>query len=275
MSNYEVSNIAAQVFVTGPDSHVELLTDVDKREIAKMISSDQLSVVVHGSYIDFPWNYNNIAIHNIRQELRIARAIHANGVIVHLGKGADTSALDEVLLNIADSDYLSLDVQQHTILWLEVQASKPSKHTYETPEKVVRLFKRIIKLRRQTNMQLKIGLCVDTAHLHSCGVSLSTYSDAKRWFHGIASALSSDVPLMIHLNDSLAVVGSGSDIHAPLCKGHIWSEYHPNTGNKPYNGSGLHFIVEFCMQHGYMMIMERDPDQEHTDLALLTSADSI
>lgn len=269
MHSYHRYNICAQIFVVGPQSHHETLTDQDKYALREYCEHEDVTLYIHGAYIDYPWTRESDACYNIKVEMQIASELGASGVIVHLGVGADRAeTISSVLSQIENAAY------SEVILWLEVQASKPSTHTYETPEKIASLFSRV----RKCNLKhLQVGLCVDTAHLHSCGVSLQSRLDAAEWFNEVLPVIPrsmSGPQVMIHLNDSSSEVGSGVDVHANLCAGNIWSRYHPTSGDLPFEESGLAYILELAQQQHIAIVMERNVDSMQDDLALLARVNS-
>jgi endonuclease IV len=133
------------------------------------------------------------------------------------------------------------------MLWLEINAAKPTEGTFETPEKITTLFNKL--------NNPSFGLCIDTAHLWSLGVSMTTHDEALHWLEKLP-----DVPTMIHLNDSRAVFGSGVDRHQTLTMGNIWHE----------DCTGLMVILDWAYKAGYMIILERHPEGLKSDLKTIT-----
>ena len=161
-----------------------------------------------------------------------------------------------------------VDLPRPQVLWLEIHSAKSSNFTYETPEKLSRLFARIASY--GLNMRnVKVGLCIDTAHLFACGTSLETFDAAKRWIEGINPLRASGIPIMMHLNDSASSLNSGIDKHEILCGGMIWSAYHPTTGHLPFERSGLNYLLEWADSNRIVCILERDDDELHKDLKLI------
>jgi endonuclease IV len=263
----------AQIFVTGPQSFKETLTPVDKQAIAEMTQQpgnpNKLTLVIHGAYVDHPWGAvtsANGSIHNIRQELRIAAEIGATGVIVHLGSRATD---DAVLQRVLGTIMKDLVLPPAVTLWLEIHTAKPSAGTFETPAKLRRLFERIAIIQAETQSStLRIGLCIDTAHLFSCGMALTTSQDAAEWLAGLP-----EVPTMLHLNDSASRLGSGIDKHAPLTEGGIWGAYarlHETSHTAlDIADSGLNVILSWAEQHQWVVILERNDGGVDRDLALI------
>lgn len=249
----------AQIFVSGPQSFKETLSSEDKDEVRKFIEETGAQVVIHGAYVDHPWNRAAGSVHNIKQELRVAAYIGATGVVVHLGAGAASD--DNLKYVIEEVTNLPDDVKSKVTLWLEIHTAKPSGFTYETPEKLQRLFERVSKC---DTHGMKVGLCIDTAHLFSCGMALDTYSKAKLWLEKLPK-----VPVMMHLNDSASTLASGKDEHAMLCHGHLWGLYHPDTGSLPTEESGLMAILEWAELNDIVTILERDQEGTIADLTLI------
>jgi endonuclease IV len=265
LSIYGFQRPVAQIFVSGPQSFTETLSPADKDEVGHLVREQGLTLVIHGAYADHPWNRSPGSIHNIKQEMMIAAQIGATGVIIHLGAGA---AQDENLAYCLDKiGDIDTATRADTILWLEIHTAKSSRFTYETPEKIIDLFRRV----KVANVHgLKIGLCIDTAHLFSCGMSLMAHQAATEWLNGVAAGLAADnIPIMIHLNDSASTLGSGKDKHAALTLGNLWGSYNAVTGVLPIAESGLVAVLDWAERNDIVVILERDPELVIRDLALI------
>jgi endonuclease IV len=263
-----------QIFVAGPQNQRELMDDAEKIRVAEVMGVLGVPLVIHGAYVDYPWKLARGAVHNIRQEMRIAHQLGATGVIVHLGLGIAEN-LEEVLWSIIGKDPATrLQTRSETgharpincRLWLEINSARATQYTFETSAKLAALFQRIDAMDGLADAGLSIGLCIDTAHLFACGVALDTYDVADAWLRGLPQ-----VPTMLHLNDSASVLGSGKDKHAGLCTGNLWGRYHPTTGDLPFEDSGLCRILAWAEDNRIMVILERDPMYVHADLDLIQS----
>jgi endonuclease IV len=252
LQNYGIRHISLQLFVTGPKNYKSIVSISEAHKIATLVSKARANIVIHGAYVDYPWSGAPAAISNIKHELNIADKMGATGVIVHLSS-ATNSNLEYVLDKLG-----IISRKTQTLLWLEINAAKPTIDTFETPQKITALFARIPR-------SLPVGLCIDTAHLHSLGVSLSTYQLALDWLEGLPSG----VPIMIHLNDSAVEVGSGIDRHAPLCKGNIWAAFNPDTGSLPITTSGLYAILQWATTQNITVVLERNEHDIEWDLLLI------
>ena len=259
MASFGINEPSVQIFVSGPKTYKETLSADEKRGIAKYLSETGTKLVIHGAYVDRPWSGIAGAVHNVKQELRVGAEIGATGVIIHLSSGC----VNDVAFKAALTEIANIDLPRPQVLWLEINSAKPSNFTFETPEKLNRLFARIASYGIRGN--ISVGLCIDTAHLYACGMSLETYDAARKWIEALPN-----VPVMMHLNDSASALGSGIDKHASLCHGQIWSKYHPDTGTLPYEKSGLNYLMEWADSGSIMTILERNDETPDRDLALIS-----
>lgn len=257
----------AQIFVSGPQGFKETLKEADKLAIAAL-TCNGLKLVIHGAYVDNPWSMNNASIANIRTELKIAARIGATGVIIHLAAKALIEENLKYVIEGITKDACPEVMEALPILWLEINAAKSSPATYETGEKIIALFDRVYKCNTH---QAKIGLCIDTAHLFSCGTNLSTYQAAAEWFSYIPQDLMDLGLVMLHLNDSASKCGSGIDRHEQLAVGNIWADYNPTTGHLPFKDSGLAYILNWAESNNIVTILERYEDGIKGDLTLIYS----
>lgn len=264
IESYGIDNPSAQIFVAGPKTYKETLTAEEKLGIAKYISEHGTSIVIHGAYVDRPWSSIPGAIHNVKQELRIGAEIGATGVIVHLSSGC----VNDTTFKAALAEIANIDLPRQQILWLEINSAKPSKFTFETPEKLKQLFSRIDSFGIKWG-NIVVGLCIDTAHLFACGLSLETYESAKKWIEDVEK-FRAGTPVMIHLNDSASAFGSGIDKHSALACGNIWQSYHPTRGKLPYEKSGLNYLLEWADSNSIMTILERNDESPDRDITLIS-----
>lgn len=134
-------------------------------------------------------------------------------------------------------------------IYLELVACRPENSRYETPAKIAQLFAGI----RKFDPELKrFGFCVDTAHLWACGVDISSYERAERWFNDLE--LTKPPPVVVHLNDNRWGLGEGRDEHAQLFAGSVWGKYK----HRPRE-SGLAAILDYARRNETVVILERRP----------------
>lgn len=247
MSAAGITRQCLQIFAVGPRSRKVNLSDADKEYLR---GDAHPPIVIHGAYIDNPWNLAVGSMINIEAEMAICADIGARGVIVHLGAGAWGNNLREIVRQLSATQ---LDV----MVWLEIHAAKKS--TFETPQKIRDLFNRITEARVAS--PVRFGLCVDTAHLHCDGIKMSTMTEAREWIDSYERECH-DIPVMLHLNDCETELGSGKDKHALLGRGRIWG---PQIGAD----SGLIAVLDWAVERDMMVVLERKVDSA-PDLLLIS-----
>jgi endonuclease IV len=261
VSTYGPVAPCAQIFVAGPKSMRETLSDEEKAGVLEYVRAHNAVLVIHGSYLDTAiWGGSETAARCLKQELRVAAGLGATGVVTHLSAASNSDNLPGV---VRDIETLPDTVLNNVVWWLETNSAKPRATTFETPAKLGALVRRI----RAVATKLRVGVCVDTAHLFACGVALDSAVAATRWIEEFEREVGP--PVMFHLNDSKTPLGSGKDIHEVLCNGMIWKSYHPTDGNLPVEESGLVTILNYCARNRCPVILERDDDDLCHDLSLL------
>lgn len=245
---------AAAIFISDPR---ELKIIVDKQEIArinKFVEESKLLLIAHASYGSYPWNKNPKAANFIKEELKTCESAGIQGLVIHLPSLPPETVTSVIPKLMSDAK---------TCIFLETPATSPAKAYYETPKKILTLFAMIEKTGIQMN---KIGLCIDTAHLWSCGVDIASYDAAEKWLNQLlkAKTITPD-RILIHLNDSLYPCGNGRDAHMALFEGEIWKKYKDNPQQ-----SGVAAVMDCAKKHGIAVILERKPAEKlQNDYAFL------
>jgi endonuclease IV len=236
---------AAALFVGPPRSLRVTLAAAEAAELAAYLRRTGVRAVAHSAYVAAPWGGSADAARHIRAELAACDAAGVEGLVVHLPKlpVADVLQFAARLLN---PDAPNVRV------FLETPAVRPSESHYETPEKLEALFR---GLRALVDPRLdRFGLCVDTAHLWTCGVDVRSREAAAAWLGGLEAVAETIPPdrVMLHLNDSARPRGVGPDTHAPLAGGQIWGDLRGDLA-----ASGLAAFVDYATRHDTLTILER------------------
>lgn len=243
---------AFQVFVAGPRNMAMTLREEEADELREYLDCcHDLQVIAHGTYADYPWYGKSYPAKFIRMELAMCQRAGISGLVIHLG-----------LPGVAEvAEYIPRLVTppRNVIIFLEVPHVKPENSHYETPEKLAALFQEI---RRYDPTLCQFGLCIDTAHLWSCGVDLQSFEAAENWLRRLETVAAEIPPdrIIIHLNDSLDERGSGVDHHAPLLGGKIWGMFK----DRPQQ-SGLAAFVDYIVRNNTTAILERKPPEALLD----------
>ncbi len=241
---------AVQIFVGNPHRRVITLTPEEASELKAYIHETKLWTVAHGSYLDSPWKGNAAATAHIDAEMGTCVSAGINGLVIHLGRPDHTAVVATLPLPRPE--------WKTARLYLETPHVKPKHSHYSHPSDYGALFRTI---RAEVDPELQhYGLCIDTAHLWSCGVDIRARGAAEQWLQGL-DAIAHIVPpaaLLFHLNDSLDALGSGVDHHAPLGEGVMWSGIDANE-------SGMAAFVEYAVRRGIPAILERKPPSKLLD----------
>lgn len=245
-----------QIFVMGPQSsHLSVTPDDAKR--IRELTAGGLRVYVHSAYITaniYKPESSGYAHVLCRQQLELCNEMGASGFVIHVPRDGPETA--------AKGYRIACKYRGRVPIFMEIEVAKPPKYTYETPEKIAELCKELAKV------DPDYGICIDTAHLWSCGESLGDSESASRWF-GKYSRL--HVPhTLIHLNDSGKEFGSGMDSHMAITHGNIWKDY-----DGRFRESGAYEILQWARREGVDVVLERDEDGLVSDLGLIRKAGLI
>ena len=142
----------------------------------------------------------------------------------HVGQGSEKGiALTTQLLNEI------LSPSQHTTVLLETMAGKGSE--------IGRTFEELAEILSGVKHNEKMGVCLDTCHVHDGGYSLAKLDEVLTQFDKIIGLSRLKA---VHLNDSLNPLGAHKDRHAVIGAGQIGTEIlagvinHPALKNLPF-----------------------------------------
>jgi endonuclease IV len=188
---------------------------------------------------------------NIQKQLHLCDIMGASGFVIHIPNESVNSIVDELSqVNLAS---------YHTPVYLETKASNPAgkgSMNYELAENLDKLFTQIAG----QSFGNRVGHCVDTAHLWSSGVSMTTKSNVVKYFTELSLIAGGHLwhkihgdnnGLMFHLNDAVNEFANGKDEHQLLGVGRIWSN----------DKSGLKTLIEFIKSANLIAILERNKDE--------------
>ncbi|MBR2392773.1 MAG: deoxyribonuclease IV [Elusimicrobiaceae bacterium] len=142
----------------------------------------------------------------------------------HVGQGIEkgTELIIQLLNEILTKD-------QHTTVLLETMAGKGSE--------IGRSFDEIKRILDGVKLSEKMGVCLDTCHIHDAGYSLSTLDNTLNEFD---KQIGLSLLRAVHLNDSLNPRGAHKDRHAIIGGGQIGTDAmariinHPALKNLPF-----------------------------------------
>ena len=149
----------------------------------------------------------------LQEELKRVAQIGASTLVLHPGShikaGADTGIrwIVERLNRVLEADH------SNVVIALETMAGKGTE--------IGRSFEELKAIRDAVIYPERIGVCLDTCHIHDAGYDLTDFDAVLDEFDRI---LGLDVLKVIHINDSKNVRGARKDRHENLGKGEIGFE---------------------------------------------------
>lgn len=205
--------------------------------------------VVHGSFImNFAWPSNAYqhykGVNILVEDLNYSVSIGSVGVVIHMGK------------NVEKAEQSKGDAFDNYVIGLESALKKSDKRSIIILEtgagcgtEICTSIKMLGKIRDSVDKKYRdrIKFCLDTCHIYSAGYPINDIKYIDVFEMMVEIYLGWDNVVMIHLNDSKAVVGSCVDRHADIGKGHI--------GFNP-----LIYFINMCRLKGIPQVLETPED---------------
>ena len=144
--------------------------------------------------------------------LRVGEAIGAIGLVVHPGalqKDTRSNAKKRAIALLREA---LAETESCPIIY---------ENTAGSPQLLGRDFDETAELIEKTGGPKRLGLCVDSCHLHATGYDVRTPEGVSDLAAEIEAKIGLKQLRAIHLNDSRDERGSNRDRHAPLGKGEI------------------------------------------------------
>ncbi len=145
----------------------------------------------------------------LRREIDRTMAIGARYMVLHPGSSLNGD-VDESLKQVADGLNEVLREDDSVVICLETMSGKGSE--------VGRTFEQIKTIIDNVSLKDKMGVCLDTCHIHDAGYDLNDFDSVLKQFDEIIGLKSLYV---VHVNDSKNVKGAHKDRHANIGYGEI------------------------------------------------------
>jgi endonuclease IV len=252
-NNFSIKAIS--IFVSNPHGKYITTSTIDLDEIRKYSKNNNIEVVVHNSYATPLWTSADKlseSIGFITKQLDICWRSEFVGLVVHIPNTTNENIANSII-SIYNKLLSNRTLNNNTIpiLFLETPALA-SDDRFGSPVSLSKLFEFLkTKLGSIYNY---IGMCVDTAHLWTNGIDVSTIENANKWLLSFDNLFKS-LPkknIIFHINDSANPRGRGPDKHAALTAGYIWKDFNTNI-----NSSGLAVFIDYIRKNNLMGILER------------------
>ncbi len=208
----------ACMIYTGPPQNgrrvpIEKLKINEAHELLKQHELSLDNIVVHAPYLINlantlnPDTYNN-SVELLRNEMIRCDAIGSKYLILHPGSHVQAGS-DIGIASIIKGLNEAIDDSTSCMICLETMAGKGSECGKTFSE---------IKQMIDGCISNRIGVCLDTCHIHDGGYDLNDFDSILKEFDEIIGL---EYLKVIHLNDSKNVCGAHKDRHENIGHGHI------------------------------------------------------
>ena len=183
-------------------------------------------VLAHAAYTLNPCSAEaktrNFALESMADDLRRMELLPGNLYNFHPGSHVGQGAEEGIAMIAAQLDTVMWAEMQTTVL-LETMAGKGSE--------VGSAFSELREIIDRVKMPEKIGVCLDTCHVHDAGYDI--VNDLDGVLREFDEIIGLDRLKAVHLNDSLNPRGARKDRHACIGEGHIGLEAFGRIINHP------------------------------------------
>ncbi len=205
---------------------VEELRIEEAKTLLEENNIDLERVIIHAPYII---NLGNtikadtftIAVDFLKMEIERTEAIGAKYIVLHPGahvKAGTSAGLEQIVKGLD----LVLTKEQNAIVCLETMAGKGTE--------LGRTFEELAYIINNVKHPEKLGVCLDTCHIHDAGYDLSNFDQILNEFE---ATIGLDKLKVLHINDSKNIRGAGKDRHDNIGYGHIGFENIMQVINHP------------------------------------------
>jgi deoxyribonuclease-4 len=192
-------------------------SDDDFAEFREAMKNSRVELVaIHMIYLINPAakdrEMQKKSLESLTHALRVGDGIGALGVVVHPGALKDdtrTNARKRAIRLIKEALARS---ERCPILY---------ENTAGSPQLLGLDFDETAELIDKTGGPKRLGLCIDSCHLHATGYDVRTKEGMKDLVDEIDAKVGLDQLKLLHVNDSRDDRGSNRDRHAPIGKGEI------------------------------------------------------
>lgn len=210
------------MFYTGAPQNT-IRKEIDEKyieEAKKLMLENNIDinhVICHAPYIVNLANKSNgekwnFSINFIKQELKRCDQLNISYMVLHPGSAVGISK-EEGLQNIIEALNIILSDDKKCMILLETMAGKGSE-CGSSLEEIKTLINGVLNKDR-------IGVCIDTCHMHDAGVNLQEFDTYLEEF---SRQIGFEKIKCVHINDSKNVQGSHKDRHANIGFGTIGFE---------------------------------------------------
>jgi deoxyribonuclease-4 len=170
-------------------------------------------VIVHGPYIvnlgaSNPQRFDH-SVTFLKNEIRRTSYIGAKYFVLHPGNATD-DCVEQAIKNIANGINRINETNDDVVICLETMSGKG--------KEIGNDFMQLAQIIKQIKTPHKIGVCLDTCHLHDAGYDVGALDQLLDEFDQIVGL---EYVKVIHLNDSKNQQGANKDRHENIGYGKI------------------------------------------------------
>jgi len=152
------------------------------------------------------------SLESLTHALRVGDGIGALGVVVHPGALKDDTRTNARKRAIALVKEALAETESCPVIY---------ENTAGSPQLLGLDFDETAELIEKTGGPKRLGLCIDSCHLHATGYDVGTSQGMKELVDEIDAKVGLDLLKLLHVNDSRDERGSNRDRHTALGKGKI------------------------------------------------------
>ncbi|MFG1807385.1 deoxyribonuclease IV [Streptomyces sp. NPDC049040] len=217
----EVAAEVIQIFTGSPRSWRTSAADPGADEAFRERCSElSIPVFVHASHLinlgspSAGTRDNSVAL--LRHTLGRAAALGARGVVVHAGTSVVRGHRQAALAGLHALVGSLLDQERHGVRLLIEPTAGGGEALASTADSTIEYFAALDDDR--------VGVCLDTCHLHAAGEPMTTPAEVVRTVGRVAAGLGAGRVGLVHVNDSRDAAGSHRDRHESLGKGRLGAD---------------------------------------------------
>ncbi|WP_211247125.1 deoxyribonuclease IV [[Mycoplasma] testudinis] len=230
----------ALMIYTGPPQNtirknINEMKITDAQKLWRENGCDLSSIIIHAPYIinlaSVDEQKRAFGVDFFIKEVERTKALGAKYIVLHPGSAVNTTSQAAIEF-LSQSLTTVIAKTQDVIICLETMAGKGNE--------IGRDFKQLHDIIEKTKNNQRLGICLDTCHIHDAGYDLS---DVDKLVAQIDKEVGFERIKVVHFNDSLNFISAHKDRHANIGYGHIGFE---NLLNLLYHEKflGLPVILE-------------------------------
>ena len=207
------------IFTGPPQSFVRKDLDLDLIDKAKEVMKEKNPMLLDNIVVHAPYLINlgspkpstrEVGLRQLTVELDRTYKVGSKLLVLHPGSALDSDR-NQAMEYISNNINIALDkVKNDVIVCIEAMAGKGSEVGIN--------FSEIAKIVLGVKDKSRIGVCLDTCHMHESGINISNPDDVLKEF---AKHLDTSFIKVIHLNDSKNEIGARKDRHDNIGYGQI------------------------------------------------------